>query len=149
MAIKKINEASLNKGFNKFNEKITERVTDIFGEEYELEISKHFKKSDTQKIMIDYLEIEEEFKEIKDIESLKDTIIIPMLMIKQFTNISIPDEGERLLSMANKLVELELLNKILDILPEDELLKMTEVADQFKNVVVKMVEEKEKESTKE
>ena len=32
MAIKKINEASLNKGFNKFNEKVTERITDIFGE---------------------------------------------------------------------------------------------------------------------
>jgi len=149
MAIKKINEASLNKGFNKFNEKVTERITDIFGEEYEVEINKHFKKADTQKILIDYFTITEELKELEGIESLKDTIIIPMLMIKQFTNISIPDEGERLLSMANKLVELELLNKILDILPEDELLKMTEVADQFKNVVVKMVEEKEKESTKE
>jgi len=140
MAIKKINEVSLNKGFNKFNEKVTERITDIFGEEYELEINKHFKKSDTQKIMIDYLEIEEEFKEIKDIGNLKDTIIIPMLMIKYFTNISVPDEGEKLLAMADKLIELELLSEILNLLPEDELLKMGDVAEQFGKSVEKMVE---------
>jgi len=151
MAIKKINEVSLNKGFNKFNEKVTERITDIFGEEYELEINKHFKKSDTQKIMIDYLEIEEEFKEIKDIGNLKDTIIIPMLMIKYFTNVAVPDEGEKLLAMADKLIELELLSEILNLLPEDELLKMSDVAEQFGKSVEKMVEakEKEKETTKE
>ena len=51
--VKKLNEVSLNKGFSKFNEKITERETDRFGEEYEVEFSKYLKKTDTQKIMID------------------------------------------------------------------------------------------------
>lgn len=147
MAIKKINEASLNKGFNKFNEKITERVTDIFGEEYEVEITKHFKKSDTQKILIDYYSITEDLEETEGVENLKDTIIIPMLMIKRFTNISVPDEGERLLAMADKLAELELFGKIMNLLPEDELLRMVDVAGHFSKAVEKMVEEKEQTET--
>ena len=143
MAMKKINEASINKGFGKFNEKVTERVTDIFGEEYEVEISKHLKKSYTQKIMIDYMEIIEELKDMDGIDNLKDTIILPTLMIKYFTNVVIPDEGEKLLVMADKLIELELFGKIMDLLSEDELLKMTDVVEQFSKSVEKMVAEKE------
>lgn len=149
MAVKKLNEASLNKGFNKFNEKVTERITDRFGEEYELEISKYLKKSYTQKIMIDYMEITEELKDIEGIENLKDTIILPMLMIKYFTNVSIPDQGEKLLSMADKLIELELFSQIMNFLPEDELLKMTGIAEQFSKSVASMVEEKEKSNIEE
>jgi len=143
MAMKKINEASVNKGFGKFNEKTTERVTDIFGEEYEVEISKYLKKSYTQKIMIDYMEIIEELKDMDGIDNLKDTIILPTLMIKYFTNVVIPDEGEKLLVMADKLIELELFSEILNLLPEDELLKMNKVVEQFGKSVEKMVEEKE------
>ena len=145
MATKKINEASINKGFGKFNEKVTERVTDIFGEEYEVEISKYLKKSYTQKIMIDYMEIIEELKDMEGIDNLKDSIILPTLMIKYFTNVVIPDEGEKLLIMADKLIELELFSEILNLLPEDELLKMNKVAEQFGKSVEKLVEEKEKE----
>jgi len=143
MAMKKINEASINKGFGKFNEKVTERVTDIFGEEYEVEISKHLKKSYTQKIMIDYMEIIEELKDMEGIDNFKDTIILPTLMIKYFTNVVIPDEGEKLLVMADKLIELELFSEILNLLPEDELLKMNKVVEQFGKSVEKMAEEKE------
>ena len=145
MATKKINEASINKGFGKFNEKVTERVTDIFGEEYEVEISKYLKKSYTQKIMIDYMEIIEGLKDMEGIDNLKDSIILPTLMIKYFTNVVIPDEGEKLLIMADKLIELELFSEILNLLPEDELLKMNKVAEQFGKSVEKLVEEKEKE----
>jgi len=141
--IKKLNEASLNKGFNKFNEKVTERVADRFGEEYEVEVSKYLKKTDTQRIMIDYMEIIDELKDMEGIDTLKDTIILPMLMIKKFTNISIPDEAEKLLAMADKLAELELFGQIMNLLPEDELLKMSGVVDEFKKSVEQMVEEKE------
>ena len=118
--VKKLNEVSLNKGFNKFNEKVTERVTDRFNEEYEVEVSKYLKKTDTQKIMIDYMNIIEELEDMENIDNLKDSIILPMLMIKYFTNIPIQDEGEKLLIMAHKLIELELFNSILDLLPEKE-----------------------------
>lgn len=141
--VKKLNEASLNKGFNKFNERIVEKVTDRFGETYEVEVVKYLKKSDTQKIMIDYMAITEELKDTAGIDNLKDSIIIPMLMIKYFTNISIPDEGDKLLVMADKLIELELFDKIMSFLPEKEILKMTDVADQFNESVKKMVAEKE------
>ena len=141
--VKKLNEVSLNKGFNKFNEKVTERVTDRFGEEYEIEFSKYLKKTDTQKIMIDYMNIIEELEDMENIDNLKDSIILPMLMIKYFTNIPVQDEGEKLLIMADKLIELELFGKIMDLLPEDELLKMTDVAEQFSKSVEKMVVEKE------
>lgn len=141
--IKKINEASLNKGFSKFNEKVTERLIDRFGEEYEVEISKHLKKTDTQKILSEYMKITEDLKDLEGFDNLKDTIILPMLIIKQFSNISIPDDGERILAMADKLVELELFNAILDLLPENELLKMNGTAEQFSDYIKKMVEEKE------
>jgi len=141
--VKKLNEVSLNKGFSKFNEKVTERVTDRFNEEYEVEVSKYLKKTDTQRIMIDYMEIIEELKDMEGIKSLQDTIILPMIMIKYFTNISIPNEGEKLLSMADKLIELDLLNEILALLPEDELLKMTEVVNKFSKSVEAMASEKE------
>ena len=144
--VKKLNEVSLNKGFSKFNEKITERVTDRFGEEYEIEFSKYLKKTDTQKIMIDYMNIIEELEDMDGIDNLKDSIILPMLMIKYFTNIPIQDEGEKLLIMADKLIELELFNSILDLLPEKELLNMGNIAEQFKKSVEFMVSEKEKES---
>lgn len=140
---KKLNEASLNKGFNKFNEKVLERVTDRFSETYEIEVVKYLKKTDTQKIMIDYMSIIDELKDMQGVDNLRDSIIIPMLLIKYFTNISVPDEGEKLLSMADKLVELELFDVIMNLLPEKELLKMTEVADQFNESVKKMVSEKE------
>jgi len=143
--VKKLNEVSLNKGFSKFNEKITERVTDRFGEEYEVEFSKYLKKTDTQKIMIDYMNIIEELEGMENIDNLKDSIILPMLMIKYFTNIPIQDEGEKLLIMADKLIELELFNSILDLLPENELLNMGNIAEQFKKSVEFMVAEKEKE----
>jgi len=143
-SVKKLNEVSLNKGFSKFNEKITERVTDRFGEEYEIEFSKYLKKTDTQKIMIDYMNIIEELEDMENIDNLKDSIILPMLMLKYFTNIPIQDEGEKLLIMADKLIELELFGKILDLLPENELLKMGNVAEQFKESVEKMVEENKK-----
>jgi len=145
--VKKLNEVSLNKGFSKFNEKITERVTDRFGEEYEIEFSKYLKKTDTQKIMIDYMNIIEELEDMDGIDNLKDSIILPMLMIKYFTNIPIQDEGEKLLIMADKLIELELFNSILDLLPEKELLNMGNIAEQFKKSVEFMVAEKEKESS--
>ena len=143
--VKKLNEVSLNKGFSKFNEKITERVTDRFGEEYEVEFSKYLKKTDTQKIMIDYMNIIEELEGMENIDNLKDSIILPMLMIKYFTNIPIQDEGEKLLIMADKLIELELFNSILNLLPENELLNMGNIAEQFKKSVEFMVAEKEKE----
>ena len=145
--VKKLNEVSLNKGFSKFNEKITERVTDRFGEEYEVEFSKYLKKTDTQKIMIDYMNIIEELEGMEGIDNLKDSIILPMLMIKYFTNIPIQDEGEKLLIMADKLIELELFNSILNLLPENELLNMGNIAEQFKKSVEFMVAEKEKESS--
>jgi len=145
--VKKLNEVSLNKGFSKFNEKITERVTDRFGEEYEVEFSKYLKKTDTQKIMIDYMNIIEELEGMENIDNLKDSIILPMLMIKYFTNIPIQDEGEKLLIMADKLIELELFNSILNLLPENELLNMGNIAEQFKKSVEFMVAEKEKESS--
>jgi len=145
--VKKLNEVSLNKGFSKFNEKVTERVTDRFGEEYEVEFSKYLKKTDTQKIMIDYMNIIEELEGMENIDNLKDSIILPMLMIKYFTNIPIQDEGEKLLIMADKLIELELFNSILNLLPENELLNMGNIAEQFKKSVEFMVAEKEKESS--
>ena len=140
---KKINEASLNKGFNKFNEKTLEKVTDRFGEIYEIEIVKYLKKTDTQKIIVDYMAIVDELKDVTGIDNLKDSIIIPMLMIKYFTNITIPDEGDKLLVMADKLIELELFDAIMSLLPEKEILKMTDVADQFNESVKKLVAEKE------
>ena len=142
-SIKKLNEVSLNKGFSKFNEKSIERVTDIFSETYEIEVSKYLKKTDTKKIIIDYMAIIDELKDMENIDNLKDTIIIPMLMIKQFTNITIPDEGEKLLLMADKLIELELFGDIMNLLPENEILKMGDVAEQFKISVEKMIGEKE------
>ena len=89
------------------------------------------------------MNIIEELEDIEGINNLKDSIILPMLMIKYFTNIPIQDEGEKLLIMADKLIELELFGKIMDLLPEDELLKMTDVVEQFSKSVEKMVAEKE------
>jgi len=140
---KKLNESSLNKSFTKFNEKSTEKVTDRFSETYEIEVSKYLKKTDTQKIMIDYMTIIDELKDTENIDNLKDTIIIPMIMIKYFTNITVPNEGEKLLVMADKLIELELFVEIMSLLPENELLKITEVAEQFSESIKKMVAEKE------
>lgn len=143
MTIKKLNEASLSKGYNKFNEKNSEKVTDRFGEIYEIEVLKYMKKTDTQKIMIDYFAIMEGIKGLENTDNLRDSIIIPMLLIKYFTNISIPDESERLLSMADKLIELELFAQIMDLLPENELIKMTETTEQFKNSINQMVLDKQ------
>lgn len=142
MAIKKISEGSLNKTLNKFNEKISKKVTDRFGEVYEVEVNKYLRKSDAQKILVDFLRVMEELKEVEYVESLKD-IIIPMLMMKYFTNIPIPESGEELLMLSDKLIELELFSEIVNLFPEDELMKISELLEQFNKSADKIIERKQ------
>jgi|GEM_PF-6802361 len=143
---KKLTLSNINKEYTKFNEKSEVSLMDG---KYTIEVNKHMKKTDIQKMLIDYDSMVEQLQKDNNIESLKGTIIIPTLLIKYLTNIDIPEEADKLLMMAEQLINLDLFSEIMASLPEDEIVKMTLVIDQVVTSTNKMVKEIENKVGKE
>jgi len=143
---KKLTLSNINKEYTKFNEKSEVSLMDG---KYTIEVNKHMKKTDIQKMLIDYDSIVNQLQKDNDIESLKGTIIIPTLLIKYLTNIDIPEDADKLLMMSEQLINLDLFSEIMASLPEDEIVKMTLVIDQVVTSTNKMVKEIENKVEKE
>ena len=135
---KKLTISNINKEYTRFNEKSEISIMDG---KYTIEVNKHMKKTDIQKMLIDYDSIARQLENNHDIEILKGTIIIPTLLIKYLTNIDVPEEADKLLMMAEQLINLDLFSEIIASLPEDEIVKMTLVIDQVVTNTSKMVKE--------
>jgi len=124
---KKINASNLNKGYSKFNEKTTEHITDRFGEEYNVEITKFFKKTDIVELLKDFSTVKIQLKDKVEDESLLTdfTYIYPILLIKYFTNIIVPEKAEDMVQLSTQLINLEIMDKLMNILPQDEVSRVS------------------------
>jgi hypothetical protein len=120
---KKLSLSEINKLSGQFNEKkeITLEVNSINSkgeiQEYKCQISTKFKRTDIQKMLIDYMAILEEFKQRKNIstEDLYDTTTIMYgLIVSYFTNIQIPkiDKLEQLIHVTENLINLGIIEQL-------------------------------------
>ena len=122
MANKKLNQKTISKISTKFNERTTLTVTDRFSDVYTIEINKYFKKTDVQKLIVDYLSFKEELPNIvSDLELIKDTaFIFPALLVKYFTNVPLSDNLMELISGTETLMNIEVFDHIVGSLPQEE-----------------------------
>lgn len=123
---KKLTMAAVNKEAAKLNEKFTKIITDRSGNEYEVIINKYFKRADVSPLLADFVGITEQLtkQEIK-IEEVGDNIyLFYILLLKYMTNISLPkNNGLELIVYAKQLLEIDVLDKIIDSLPKEEIEK--------------------------
>jgi len=126
---KKLNIQAINKNANKFNEKISQQIEDRFGNTYTLEVSKFFKKTDIQKLIVDYVAFKEQLNEIStQVKTIEQSFFLfPILLVKYFTNVPIPDDVEEMLVVAETLINLDLLDKIIGVLPQEEIKRVNEL----------------------
>lgn len=120
---------AINKNANKFNEKISQQIEDRFGNTYTLEVSKFFKKTDIQKLIVDYVAFKEQLNEIStQVKTIEQSFFLfPILLVKYFTNVPIPDDVEEMLVVAETLINLDLLDKIIGVLPQEEIKRVNEL----------------------
>lgn len=125
---KKLNTANINKEYKKFNEKF---VAHILDGKYDVEIHRHFKDTDIQKLLIDYQELLDQLrKQEVDIDSIQGmTYLFPTLLIKYFTNIDIPDDINKILIVVDKLINIGAYEEILNNLPQDEVDKVNKMVE--------------------
>jgi len=123
MANKKLNQQTISKVSTKFNERISLTVTDRFGESYTIEINKYFKKTEIQKMIVDYFSFKEELKTIViDLELVRNTaFLFPALLVKYFSNVPLSDDLVELISGTETLMDIEVFDHIVGALPQEEI----------------------------
>lgn len=134
MASKKLTLNAVKKENAKFNEKFTVPIKDG---RYEIIVNKYFKKSDSAKLLSEYVSITEKLIESGaeiDITS-NDIFLFPVLLIKYMTNVPLPDDGIELVAYIQELINAELLNEIIEALPKEEVDKVEKwISDSFENM---------------
>jgi len=134
MANKKLTLSAIKKDNAKFNEKMTVQIKDG---KYEIIVNKYFKKTDTAKLLGDYILLTEQLIESGaniDITS-NEIFLFPILLVKYMTNIPLPETALELIAYIQELINAELLNEIIDALPKDEVDKVEGwINDSFKNM---------------
>ncbi len=99
----------------------------VDGKEYEVEISQVFKTTKIEKMVMNFIKSEN----IKEIEKLEDGVRIGYFMyliIKNFTNLDIPDnlEFEKEIHLIDSLIDLGIFENILKEIPDEEIKKCNE-----------------------
>jgi len=122
MASKKLNQQTISKVSTKFNERISLTVTDRFSECYTIEINKYFKKTEIQKMIVDYFSFKEELKTIVfDLELVRNTaFLFPALLVKYFSNVPLSNDIVELISGTETLMDIEVFDHIVGALPQEE-----------------------------
>lgn len=135
MASKKLTLSAVHKENTKFNEKI---VVSIKDGKYEVAVNKNFKKSEIPKLVGDFMTITTQLKE-NGLEDMDTKFLFPILLIKHYTNVPLPEDSLELIAYINELINIEVLDDIILALPREEVEKankwFAEMVDNMPQVI--------------
>lgn len=166
--IKKLTPMELKKQVKKLSEQ-TEMTIKVAGEDYKVLYDVHFKKTKQYAVLDDLIKFFQAGGENTEILDFA-TPYTALLVVKHFTSLEVPDEVEEAIILLEALIDLEILDKVILGLPEEEVGKVYElitetvqrlnsnideaeaearrVAEQIQNEEIKeMIEENGKEET--
>jgi predicted HAD superfamily phosphohydrolase len=122
--IKNLNPTEIKKQVKKLKEQGEFFIT-INGDEYRVTHDEVFLNSKIHKVLDDLVELFNEGRNRNELLELA-TPYTTILIIKHFTSIEVPDDIDGAIDMMNALIDLEVVDKIINALPEAEVVKMYE-----------------------
>lgn len=114
---------------------------------YKIKIDNVFRKTKQHKLLEDlifFLNESNNRLEILDVA----TPYITLLLIKHFTNLDIPDDIDEAIEVMNVLIDLDIFSEIVNLMPENEVIKMYETLNASIERMNLNIEEMLKESEK-
>lgn len=141
--VKKLTPAELKKQVKKLDE-VQEVLVAVGDTDYLVEYDVHFKKSKQHALLDDLVKFFSEAGERVEILDMA-TPYTALLTLKYFTNIDVSDDISEALLLLETLIDLEILDKILNALPEEEVSKLykliADTATNFRNNLDEMIKE--------
>lgn len=135
MSTKKLTLSAVHKENTKYNDKI---VVPIKDGKYEVTVNKYFKKSLIPKLVGDFMTITTQLKE-NGLEDMDTKFLFPILLIKHYTNVLLPQDSLELIAYINELINIEVLDDIIMALPGEEVEKankwFSEMVDNMPQVI--------------
>lgn len=114
---------------------------------YKIKIDNVFRKTKQHKLLEDLmLFINESNKRLEILDVA--TPYITLLLIKHFTNLDIPDDIDEAIEVMNILIDLDIFSEIVNLMPENEVIKMYETLNASIERMNLSIEEMLKESEK-
>jgi hypothetical protein len=119
----------------------------INGTEYKLSVDSVFRKSKQAQLLDDMVALFEEGRNRIELFDFA-TPYLSLLILKHFTSLDVPDEIDEAILMLRVLIDLEILGKLVSILPEKEVTNVFELVTESVNNMRANLEELEKEAEK-
>jgi len=146
MTVKKLTVAELKKQ-NKVLDLQREFSVAIAEQEYKLTHDVTFRKTKQSRLLEDVIAFFTEGASRPEILELA-TVYSTLLILKHFTSLEVSDNIGEALDLLDVLVDLEILDKIVNELPEDEVTKIYELLTKTVNNMNANIEEAERESSR-
>ncbi|SDX95777.1 hypothetical protein [Thermoactinomyces sp. DSM 45892] len=114
---------------------------------YEIIVDEHFRKSKIFQLLDDMIRFYNEANKPLNASLLElSTPYSTLLIIKHFTDFEVSDDINEALAVLNLLIDLDLLDKILNAMPEQEITKVYEMLSQMLTNMQVNLEEAEKQA---
>jgi hypothetical protein len=143
--IKKLSTAELKKQNKALNEKRDFSVM-IGEEEYKLTHDVKFRRTKQHQLLDDMIAFFNEGANRIELYELA-TPYTALLILKHFTSLEVSDEIDEAVDLLQVLIDLEILDKILNELPEDEVVKVYELITQTVDVMKENYDAMEEEAS--
>lgn len=104
----------------------TEHTINVNGVDYKIKIDNVFRKTKQHKLLDDLIKFMDEGRnneELLDFSSSYTTL----LLIKHFTSLEIPDDIDNAIIAMNALIDLDIFDEIINLMPEKEVVKVYEL----------------------
>lgn len=142
--IEDLNLSKLNKEVKRMDS-WAESFVDVNGSMYSIKVKEHFKETEIQNVMKDFADFVQfalEAKETDNILALAKPYTT-VLFFKHFTSLDVPNDVFKALKVYDNLLDLGLMKKIVSLLPDDQMIKVTTRVNEVVESVVKNIEESE------
>jgi hypothetical protein len=117
----------------------------INGTDYKLSVDTVFRMTKKAQLLNDMVELFEEGRNRLELFDMA-TPYLSLLILKHFTSLDVPDDIDEALVMLRVLIDLDILGKLINILPEQEVTSVFELVTESVNNMRMNLEELEKEA---